>query len=1653
MKINKGFIINIVYAIIFLVALFFLFVYPWTDSSLAKKKLEFDPNAVSVRPTPEWLTQRYADLIGAVSTDNLQKTVTDMSGFSSSRVTGYPGCDMAADYIIKAFKDAGLKGFTSDEVEVHPFKVTVPIEHESKLVVGDETIKIYALWPNLARTSQVDKNGIDVHLIDGGNSLAVSFDGKKVKDSATVLNFNIGTNWLNASRLGSKAILFREPDGQISRGEAEAKFSNIPINIPRFWLPKESAERVDQLMAQGNDKARIYCDMSWDKVEGKNIVGVIPGTDPELKDEWVVINAYYDGISVVPGIAPSAESSTGIAAMLEMVRIFSQPEFAPKRSIMFVALSGHFETLSGMRNFIHQQIDSYVRPSMAERALHKIGLKKGELNDPPKFYMWAGLDLNSQTPGVGLFYKAYFYDNKEDIQKFVSPIGTTARETAERLANIYDYKTNFSEHYADAINPVGGKTWRGLIPSRFAFDQEVITGASQRGLTFATVNDNRRLVDTPFDTPDRVNYGNIKTQMEMIMCITDHWFRDPAVVSAEEVIEAEVVDRNTVKYKDEKDMGYLIGVFVKKSGKGENFFRHSETRYLPKVNSNCEFKLKKPLPNGFNKGDTIYIRQEKISRLGVSKPQEFSRLTIRGGFSTLSGDVVKYDPKKSFVPNLEVEDSLVVLKSWYKSLTGVRAAYIERTEVVGEGENKKTAHYTLPGVVNTTMTYFNKQVFISAFRTSRENGDIISAPDIGNYGEYYPKTFKITTAYKEVPIIVFDCTATSVYELLDTQGLRSLTGISVYDGITDGNPKQYYRDVSNPDSPLVEDTAVIFAEETPESKKGLAKVPIKIIMNAGPRANRLLLVNSSDEKPEGEGYDFSRGGVLDETAYRAAKDMYALNKFRLDSLSSKGIKNQALQELNDMAGENLLAAEHAKNTDRYSIFDSYSRTAWGFASRAYPDIAATSQDVVNGVIFYLFLLIPFAYFCERLFFAFPEIKWQLVGFFGIFIAIFFIFRFVHPAFDIAGNPLIVLIAFIMLSLSGVVIFIVIGKFEEQLKELAAASMGSKGSEGGKVAVAGAAFSLGVSNMRRRKTRTVLTCVTLILLTFIVLSFTSVTSVIRMNKIPVKAKPGIKIYNGILVRMPNWQSLQEVSYKVLYDEYKRDKKVGNLVAPRAWFYGISPMEFNLQPLINGDKLYSARALVGLSPDEAGIMGIYNSNSKILKYGDWFGYENGVYTGNVDPHSLIIPDTIAESLEITKDNYKDKKIEFAGSVYKVVGVVNPAAIKAHRDLDNEIITPADLLLMGATKVSQGGGEAEEDAGFVEFTHIDPSAVFYIPYETSIVLGGEIKSIAVKLGSGDVEDSLASLMKRINLNLYAGIDGRIYRFSSLSGKSSQGMTSLIIPIIIAALIVLNTMMSSVYERTKEIGIYSSIGLSPQHIAMLFMAESLVYAILGAVSGYVIGQILSKIIMVTNIMPGLYLNFSSMSAVIATLVVSGVVILSTIYPSRMASRVATPAVDRIWKLEEPEGDHWVVKLPFAITGKQTMGITYFIGEWINSHEEYSLGDFVTKNVQLSNYEENGEMVYCIKFRSWIAPFDLGVSQDTLIKIVPTELEGTYEVRIEFDRVSGDASNWIRVNRRFLHACRKQFLIWRTIKAEDREKYMAEAEKVVTSAGSLNGA
>jgi len=280
-----------------------------------------------------------------------------------------------------------------------------------------------------------------------------------------------------------------------------------------------------------------------------------------------------------------------------------------------------------------------------------------------------------------------------------------------------------------------------------------------------------------------------------------------------------------------------------------------------------------------------------------------------------------------------------------------------------------------------------------------------------------------------------------------------------------------------------------------------------------------------------------------------------------------------------------------------------------------------------------------------------------------------------------------------------------------------------------------------------------------------------------------------------------------------------------------------------------------------------------------------------------------------------------------------------------------------------------------------------------------------------------------------------------------AAAGLETLAIPILIAALIVLNTMLGAVYERTTEIGIYSSLGLAPTHIGMLFLAEACVFANLGAIVGYLIGQVLAKVVHAYGLTGAIELNYSSMSAVGVTIVVVIVVLLSTVYPSKRASEIASPGIARKWELPEPEGDLLLIVLPFTVTGRDAFGVAEFLQEYFSEYVGYAGGEFLAENVRI---EARGRSIadgVSVRMRMWLAPYDLGVSQDFDLGCVPTEDEEIFAVEIRLHRLAGDITSWKKTNSLFLTSIRKQFLIWRTVSQADKVAYADRAQGLLEEA------
>ncbi len=108
--------------------------------------------------------------------------------------------------------------------------------------------------------------------------------------------------------------------------------------------------------------------------------------------------------------------------------------------------------------------------------------------------------------------------------------------------------------------------------------------------------------------------------------------------------------------------------------------------------------------------------------------------------------------------------------------------------------------------------------------------------------------------------------------------------------------------------------------------------------------------------------------------------------------------------------------------------------------------------------------------------------------------------------------------------------------------------------------------------------------------------------------------------------------------------------------------------------------------------------------------------------------------------------------------------------------------------------------------------------------------------------------------------------------------------IALIVGGIIIMNIMMVSVTERTREIGIRKSIGARQKDVLIQFMYESLILSMTGGVIGIAIGVILGKVLISL-------MNFNmtpSLSAIMIGLAIStGVGLFFGIYPAMKAARL----------------------------------------------------------------------------------------------------------------------------------------------------------------------
>jgi hypothetical protein len=109
---------------------------------------------------------------------------------------------------------------------------------------------------------------------------------------------------------------------------------------------------------------RIDIDVETTRHTVSNVIGVLRGTDPTLRDEWIVLTAHYDHVGVYPvppgedGINNGADdNASGTAAVLEVARRLVEEDDL-KRSVVFAFVSGEEKGLVGSHYYAAHPVAS-----------------------------------------------------------------------------------------------------------------------------------------------------------------------------------------------------------------------------------------------------------------------------------------------------------------------------------------------------------------------------------------------------------------------------------------------------------------------------------------------------------------------------------------------------------------------------------------------------------------------------------------------------------------------------------------------------------------------------------------------------------------------------------------------------------------------------------------------------------------------------------------------------------------------------------------------------------------------------------------------------------------------------------------------------------------------------------------------------------------------------------------------------------------------------------------------------------------------------------------------------------------------------------------------------------------------------------------------
>lgn len=200
-------------------------------------------------------------------------------------------------------------------------------------------------------------------------------------------------------------------------------------------------------------------------------------------------------------------------------------------------------------------------------------------------------------------------------------------------------------------------------------------------------------------------------------------------------------------------------------------------------------------------------------------------------------------------------------------------------------------------------------------------------------------------------------------------------------------------------------------------------------------------------------------------------------------------------------------------------------------------------------------------------------------------------------------------------------------------------------------------------------------------------------------------------------------------------------------------------------------------------------------------------------------VIIGSAVYETLFKNNEEALNQKISFSGIQFKVIGTLEKKGESLEDNFDNMVFIPIRL----ANQMAQGNGLSYE----LTVSMADPLQLDHAMGEATGLMRALRRDQVGKENSFELESSEALKEKTETIIGYFRMGGLVIGFITLLG---------------AAIALMNIMLVSVTERTREIGVRKAVGATPLRIRQQFIIEAIVVCLLGGILGIILGILIGN-------------------------------------------------------------------------------------------------------------------------------------------------------------------------------------------------------------------